>query len=62
MFGTGKLAVRGAVAAGLAGLAMMAAAPALASARPAAVTKAPAATGSFKTWRAAQRAAGFGLK
>jgi hypothetical protein len=62
MFGNGNLAVRGAVAAGLAGLAMMAAAPALASARPAAVAKAPAATGSFKTWAGAQKAAGFRLK
>jgi hypothetical protein len=62
MFGNGKFAVRGAVAAGLAGLAMMAAAPALASARPAAVAGAPAATGSFTTWSAAQKAAGFRLK
>jgi hypothetical protein len=62
MFGNGNLAVRGAVAAGLAGLAMMAAAPALASARPTAAAKAPAATGSFKTWAGAQKAAGFRLK
>jgi len=56
MFGNGKLAARSALAAGLAGLAMLAATPALASAG------APAGTGSFKTWSAAQRAAGFRLK
>src|SRR5450755_748779 len=56
MFGNGKLAARSALAAGLAGLAMLAATPALASAG------APAGTGSFQTWSAAQRAAGFRLK
>ena len=66
MFGNGKLAARSTLAAGLAGLVMLTAAPALAAAGPAgtapAGTAAPAATGSFKTWSAAQRAAGFRLK
>ena len=60
MFGNGKLAARSALAVGLAGLAMLAATPAMASAG--APAGAPAATGSFKTWPAAQRAAGFRLK
>jgi len=67
MFGNGKIVARSGLAAGLAGLAMLAATPALASARTAAAARsapsaAPAATGSFKTWPAAQRAAGFRLK
>jgi hypothetical protein len=67
MFGNGKIVARSGLAAGLAGLAMLAGPPALASARAAAPARsapsaAPAATGSFKTWSAAQRAAGFTLK
>jgi hypothetical protein len=68
MFGNGRLAVRSTLAAGLAGLAMLTAAPALAAtgaaaapARATATAAAPAATGSFKTWAAAQKAAGFSL-
>jgi hypothetical protein len=67
MFGNGKLAARSTLAAGLAGLVMLTAAPALAAAQPATAarpghTGAPAATGSFRTWSAAQRAAGFRLR
>lgn len=73
MFSNGKIVARRGLAAGLAGLAGLgalaglAATPALASARIAAPARsapsaAPAATGSFKTWPAAQRAAGFRLK
>jgi hypothetical protein len=67
MFGNGKTVARSGLAAGLAGLAMLAATPALASARTAgparsAPSAAPAAPGSFTTWPAAQRAAGFRLK
>jgi hypothetical protein len=68
MFGNGKLAARSTLAAGLAGLVMLTAAPALAAApaattaRPGPAAGTPAATGSFKTWPAAQRAAGFRLK
>jgi hypothetical protein len=70
MFSNGRIAVRSTLAAGLAGMAMLAAAPALAatgSASPARATAAstasastaPAGVGSFKTWAAAQKAAGF---
>jgi hypothetical protein len=66
MFSNGRLAVRSTLAAGLAGLAMLAAAPALAAtgtaAGPAtalAGRTTPAGAGSFKTWAAAQKAAGF---
>lgn len=62
MFGRGRLAVRGTLAASLTGLAILAASPAataVTSAR--AAPAAPAAAGSFKTWAAAQKAAGFGL-
>jgi hypothetical protein len=66
MFGNGKLAARSTLAAGLAGLVMLTAAPALAAARPATAAGpaagTPAATGSFKTWSRAQRAAGFRLR
>jgi hypothetical protein len=68
MFGNGKLAVRSTLAAGLAGLVMLTAAPALAAARPAVAARpgsaaeAPTGTASFTTWSAAQRAAGFRLK
>jgi hypothetical protein len=58
MFSNGRLAVRSTLAAGLAGLAMLAAAPALAAP---VTTTAPAGAGSFKTWAAAQQAAGFTL-
>jgi hypothetical protein len=68
MFSNGRLAVRSTLAAGLAGLAMLAAAPALAATGPAAGAAAapagsttPAGAGSFKTWAAAQKAAGFTL-
>ena len=68
MFGTGRLAARSTLAAGLAGLAMLTAAPAFAATGPAAApaaapmtTTAPAGTGSFKTWASAQKAAGFSL-
>jgi hypothetical protein len=65
MFGNGRLAARSTLAAGLvAGLAMLTATPALAA--PAAATApasrtAPAGTGTFRTWAAAQKAAGFAL-
>lgn len=49
-----RLTARTALAAGLAAVALLTAGPALASA--------PAGTGSFHTWHAAQRAAGFRLK
>jgi hypothetical protein len=66
MFGNGKIAARSALAAGLAGLVMLTAAPALAaagaSAAGASAARAPAATGKFTTWPAAQRAAGFRLR
>jgi hypothetical protein len=68
MFGNGKLAARSSLAAGLAGLVMLTAAPALAAPQPATAARprpaaaTPAATGSFKTWSAAQRAARFRLK
>jgi hypothetical protein len=63
MFGNGKLAVRSTFTAGLAGLVMLTAAPALASTSSGATAvPTPAATGSYKTWSAAQRAAGFRLK
>jgi hypothetical protein len=73
MFGTGRLAARSTLAAGLAGLAMLTAGPALAAtgtaatgtaaapAAAAATTTAPAGAGSFKTWAAARKAAGFTL-
>lgn len=67
MFGNGRLAARSTLAAGLAGLAMLTAAPALAATGTASMkaasvtTTAPAGTGSFKTWTAAQKAAGFSL-
>jgi hypothetical protein len=63
MFSTGRLAARTALAAGLLiGAAIMTAAPALAApAAPAApaVRTAPAQAGTFETWPAAQKAAGF---
>jgi hypothetical protein len=66
MFSNGRLAVRSTLAAGLAGLAMLAAAPALAATGPAtaratatAASAAPAGTGSFTSWAAAKKAAGF---
>jgi hypothetical protein len=69
MLSTGRLATRSILVASLAGLAMLTAAPAMAAAGPATgstagsvVTARPAANGSFKTWKAAQRAAGFRLK
>jgi hypothetical protein len=72
MFSNGRLAVRSTLAAGLAGLAMLTAAPALAAtgapspastspASTAPASTAPAGTGSFKTWAGAQKAAGFTL-
>lgn len=67
MFENGRLTVRSTLAAGLAGLAVLAgglaaAAPALARAGTAgAPAAAPAAAGSFKTWAAAEKAAGFTL-
>lgn len=69
MFSNGRLAVRSTLAAGLAGLAMLTAAPALAAtgaataspARTTSASTAPARTGSFKTWAGAQKAAGFTL-
>jgi len=65
MFGYGTFAARSTLA-GLAGLALLAVTPSLASAAPAAPIRpahaAPAANGSFKTWSAAQRAAGFRLR
>ncbi|HMH93950.1 MAG TPA: hypothetical protein VK586_23075 [Streptosporangiaceae bacterium] len=72
MFSNGRLAVRSTLAAGLAGLAMLAAAPALAATGTAAApaiapatapagSTTPAGAGSFKTWAAAQKAAGFTL-
>jgi hypothetical protein len=61
MFSTGRLAARSVLAASLAGLAALTAAPAIAAAGPAAAAR-PAATGSYKTWAAAQKAAGFRLK
>jgi hypothetical protein len=73
MFRNGRLAVRSTVTAGLAGLAMLTAAPALvvagAAAAPAMASvaktaptwKVPAAAGSFKRWANAQKAAGFSL-
>jgi hypothetical protein len=67
MFSNGRLAVRSTLAAGLAGLAMLTAAPALAATgalSPASTTPAstaPAGAGSFKAWAAAQKAAGFTL-
>jgi hypothetical protein len=65
MFGNGRLAARTTLAVGLlAGLAMLTATPALAApgaaTAPAART-APAGTGAFRTWAAAQKAAGFAL-
>jgi hypothetical protein len=65
MFGNGRLAARSTLAAGLvAGLAMLTATPALAApaaATAAAARTAPAGTGTFETWPAAQKAAGFTL-
>jgi hypothetical protein len=61
MFSTRRLAARSILAASLAGLAMLAATPAMAAAGRAATPR-PAATGSFKTWSAAQKAAGFKLQ
>jgi hypothetical protein len=63
MFGNGRLAVRGTLAAGLAGLALLAGGPALAQtgAPGAPAVAAPAGAGSFKTWAAARKAAGFTL-
>ena len=68
MFSNGRLAVRSTLAAGLAGMAMLAAAPALAATGTAgapaiapAGNTTPAGAGSFKTWAAAQKAAGFTL-
>jgi hypothetical protein len=67
MFSNGRLAVRSTLAASLAGLAMLTAAPALAAtgtpspAKTAPASTTPAGAGSFKTWAAAQRAAGFSL-
>jgi hypothetical protein len=65
MFSTGRLATRTILAASLAGLVMLTAAPAMAAAGPAAgsaATVRPAGNGSFKTWKNAQKAAGFKLK
>jgi hypothetical protein len=60
--------LRSTLVAGLAGLAMLAATPALAATGPATTAAAapagnttPAGAGSFKTWAAAQKAAGFTL-
>jgi hypothetical protein len=61
MFGNGTLAARSMLAAGLAGIVMLTAAPAMAATATPASHGKPAATGSFKTWKAAQRAAGFRL-
>ena len=61
MFGNGTLAARSMLTAGLAGIVMLTAAPAMAAAGTPATQGKAAATGSFKTWKAAQRAAGFRL-
>lgn len=62
MFGNGRLAVRSTLAAGLAALALLTAGPALAqTGTPARHAVAPAGAGSFKTWAAAQQAAGYTL-
>jgi hypothetical protein len=64
MFGNGTFAARSTIAAGLAGIVMLTAAPALAAAGAPASSRpgTTAATGSFKSWSAAQRAAGFRLR
>lgn len=67
MFGNSRRAARGILAASLTGLITLTAAPALASvAAPgsasAAAFSSATPAGSFRSWRAAQRAAGFRLK
>jgi hypothetical protein len=67
MFGNSRRAARGILAASLTGLITLTAAPALASVTAPGRASAPAAgsatpAGSYQSWRAAQRAAGFRLK
>jgi hypothetical protein len=67
MFGNSRRAARGILAVSLTGLITLTAAPALASVAAPGHAQAPAArsatpAGSYRTWRAAQRAAGFRLK
>jgi hypothetical protein len=68
MFGNSRRAAHGILAASLTGLITLTAAPALASAAapgaagPAATARSAPMAGSYGSWRAAQRAAGFRLK